>query len=227
MSSRQGLLERPASAGKTSIFLAEISNWTGKVIGALRSRLDQLSKREEVRRTGGLLAGCRQALMHRPSGSKHFGGLFGGQLESPFAISGRPTQLEKSTLKLGVFCRYIALVGRHVEPLPDCLMTFGLPEPSLEAPVQGPLRDELDGRQEIISERVQPAGVQAGLCGFQELARRVRHSRHRANPVALICLDDQAIAGLEDDNEGTVVVRGWQVNVLDVVPSATVAVQRQ
>jgi hypothetical protein len=34
------------------IFLAEISNWTGKVLVAPRSQLDQLGKREEVRRTG-------------------------------------------------------------------------------------------------------------------------------------------------------------------------------
>ncbi len=36
----------------TGILLAEISNWTGKVIVAPRSQPDQLSKREEVRRTG-------------------------------------------------------------------------------------------------------------------------------------------------------------------------------
>jgi hypothetical protein len=36
----------------TGILLAEISNWTGKVLVAPRSQLDQLSKREEVRRTG-------------------------------------------------------------------------------------------------------------------------------------------------------------------------------
>src|SRR5674536_90321 len=52
-----------ASPGKTigifladgepaGILLAEISNWTGKVLVAPRSQLDQLSKREEVRRTG-------------------------------------------------------------------------------------------------------------------------------------------------------------------------------
>jgi len=35
----------------TGILLAEISNWTGKVLVAPRSQLDQLSKREEVRRT--------------------------------------------------------------------------------------------------------------------------------------------------------------------------------
>src|SRR5665647_3017101 len=40
-------------SGKASlIFLAEIGNWTGKVLVAPRSQLDQLSKREEVRRTG-------------------------------------------------------------------------------------------------------------------------------------------------------------------------------
>ena len=39
--------------GKTiRILLAEISNWTGKVLVAPRSRRCQLSKREEVRRTG-------------------------------------------------------------------------------------------------------------------------------------------------------------------------------
>jgi hypothetical protein len=37
------------------ILLAEISNWTGKVPVAPRCRLDQLSKREEVRRSGVLL----------------------------------------------------------------------------------------------------------------------------------------------------------------------------
>ena len=36
----------------TGILLAEISNWTGKAIVAPRSQLDQLSKREELRRTG-------------------------------------------------------------------------------------------------------------------------------------------------------------------------------
>jgi len=36
----------------TGILLAEISNWTGKVLVAPRSQLDQLSKREAVRRTG-------------------------------------------------------------------------------------------------------------------------------------------------------------------------------
>jgi hypothetical protein len=34
------------------IILAKISDWTGKVLVAPRSQLDQLSKREEVRRTG-------------------------------------------------------------------------------------------------------------------------------------------------------------------------------
>ena len=39
--------------GKTiRILLAEISNWTGKVPVATRARRGQLSKREEVRRTG-------------------------------------------------------------------------------------------------------------------------------------------------------------------------------
>jgi hypothetical protein len=41
-----------ADGAPTGILLAEISNWTGKVIVAPRSQLDQLSKREEVRRTG-------------------------------------------------------------------------------------------------------------------------------------------------------------------------------
>lgn len=41
-----------ADGEPTGTLLAEISNWTGKVIVAPRSRLDQLSKREEVRRTG-------------------------------------------------------------------------------------------------------------------------------------------------------------------------------
>ena len=41
-----------ADGEPTGIFLAEISNWTGKVLVAPRSQLDQLSKREEVRRTG-------------------------------------------------------------------------------------------------------------------------------------------------------------------------------
>jgi hypothetical protein len=36
----------------TGILLAEISNWTGKVLVAPRSQLDQLSKREEVQGTG-------------------------------------------------------------------------------------------------------------------------------------------------------------------------------
>jgi hypothetical protein len=41
-----------ADGEPTGILLAEISNWTGKVIVAPRSQLDQLSKRGEVRRTG-------------------------------------------------------------------------------------------------------------------------------------------------------------------------------
>ena len=41
-----------ADGEPTGILLAEISNWTGKVLVAPRSLLDQLSKREEVRRTG-------------------------------------------------------------------------------------------------------------------------------------------------------------------------------
>jgi len=36
----------------TGLLLAEISNWTGRVMVALRSQLDQISKREEVRHTG-------------------------------------------------------------------------------------------------------------------------------------------------------------------------------
>ena len=36
-------------------FLAEISNWTGKVMVAPRSQLDQITKREKVRRTGACL----------------------------------------------------------------------------------------------------------------------------------------------------------------------------
>ena len=41
-----------AGGEPTGILLAAISNWTGKVLSAPRSQLDQLSKREEVRRTG-------------------------------------------------------------------------------------------------------------------------------------------------------------------------------
>ena len=41
-----------AGGEPTGILLAEIGNWTGKVLVAPRSQLDQLSKREEVRRTG-------------------------------------------------------------------------------------------------------------------------------------------------------------------------------
>jgi len=41
-----------ADGEPAGIPLAEISNWTGKVLVAPRSQLDQLSKREEVRRTG-------------------------------------------------------------------------------------------------------------------------------------------------------------------------------
>jgi len=41
-----------ADGEPTGILLAEISNWTGKVLVAPRSQLDQLSKREESRRTG-------------------------------------------------------------------------------------------------------------------------------------------------------------------------------
>ena len=36
----------------TGILLAEIGSWTGKVLFAPRSQLDQLGKGEEVRRTG-------------------------------------------------------------------------------------------------------------------------------------------------------------------------------
>ena len=41
----------------TGLLLAEISNWTGRVMVALRSQLDQISKREEVRHTGVYLLG--------------------------------------------------------------------------------------------------------------------------------------------------------------------------
>ena len=41
-----------AGGEPTGILLAEISNWTGKVLVAPHSRRGQLSKREEVRRTG-------------------------------------------------------------------------------------------------------------------------------------------------------------------------------
>ena len=41
-----------ADGEPTGIPLAEISNWTGKVLVAPRSQLDQRSKRDEVRRTG-------------------------------------------------------------------------------------------------------------------------------------------------------------------------------
>jgi hypothetical protein len=41
-----------ADGEPTGILLAEISNWTGKVLVAPRFRRGQLSKREEVRRTG-------------------------------------------------------------------------------------------------------------------------------------------------------------------------------
>ena len=41
-----------ADGEPTCILLAEISNWTGKVLVVPRSQLDQLSKWEEVRRTG-------------------------------------------------------------------------------------------------------------------------------------------------------------------------------
>ena len=41
-----------ADGEPTGILLAEISNWTGKVLVASRSRRGQFSKREEVRRTG-------------------------------------------------------------------------------------------------------------------------------------------------------------------------------
>jgi len=41
-----------ADGEPTGILLAEISNWTGKVLVAPRSQLDQLTKRDGVRRTG-------------------------------------------------------------------------------------------------------------------------------------------------------------------------------
>ena len=41
-----------ADGEPTGILLAEISNWTGKVLLSPRSQLDPLSKREEIRRTG-------------------------------------------------------------------------------------------------------------------------------------------------------------------------------
>jgi len=41
-----------ADGEATGIPLAEISNWTGKLLVAPRSQLDQFSKRERVRRTG-------------------------------------------------------------------------------------------------------------------------------------------------------------------------------
>lgn len=44
-----------ADGEPTRILPAKISNWTRKVLVASRSQLDQLRKREEVRRTGVLL----------------------------------------------------------------------------------------------------------------------------------------------------------------------------
>ena len=44
-----------ADGEPTGILLAEISNWTGRVVVAPRSQRDQLSKREEVRRAGACL----------------------------------------------------------------------------------------------------------------------------------------------------------------------------
>src|SRR5665647_3240267 len=41
-----------ADGEPTGLLVAEIRNWTGKVLVTPRSQLDQLSKREEVRRTG-------------------------------------------------------------------------------------------------------------------------------------------------------------------------------
>ena len=41
-----------ADGEPTGVLLAEISNWTGEVLVAPRSQLDQLGKREESRRTG-------------------------------------------------------------------------------------------------------------------------------------------------------------------------------
>jgi len=41
-----------AAGEPTSMLLPEIRNWTGKLLVAPRSQLDQLSKREEARRTG-------------------------------------------------------------------------------------------------------------------------------------------------------------------------------
>ena len=41
-----------ADGEPTGLLVAEIRNWTGKVLVAPRSQLDQLSKREELRRTG-------------------------------------------------------------------------------------------------------------------------------------------------------------------------------
>ena len=41
-----------ADGEPTGILLAEISNWTGKVLVAPRTQIDQLGKRAEVRRTG-------------------------------------------------------------------------------------------------------------------------------------------------------------------------------
>jgi len=50
-----------ADGEPSGFLLAEISNWTGKLLVAPRSQLDQLSKREEVRRTGvSLLVGLDQ-----------------------------------------------------------------------------------------------------------------------------------------------------------------------
>jgi hypothetical protein len=41
-----------AEGEPTGILPAEISNWTGEVLAAPRSQVDQLSQRDEVRRTG-------------------------------------------------------------------------------------------------------------------------------------------------------------------------------
>jgi hypothetical protein len=41
-----------ADGGPTGVLTAEIINWTGKVIVAPREKLDEIARRDEVKRTG-------------------------------------------------------------------------------------------------------------------------------------------------------------------------------
>jgi len=102
-----------ADGEPTGILLAEISNWTGKVLVAPRSQLDQLSKREEVRahrrlparrsRPGRPVAG---AGLHRRGRQRPHGGCSAGARLPDSAWWARSSSVAIVTLPARSLSRY-------------------------------------------------------------------------------------------------------------------------